>query len=76
MKTSFEKARYNICYVINSSENAISNYNKDIRSINKFNKGLGITNKDDRLKLSDKIMNQFIFKKNVEKQRKLRIGHV
>ena len=71
--TSFEKARYNICYVINSSENAISNYNKDIRSINKFNKGLGITNKDDRLKLSDKIMNQFIFKKNAERQRKLRI---
>ena len=72
--TSFEKARYNICYVINSSENAISNYNKDIRSINKFNKGLGIINKDfDKLKLSDKIMNQFIFKKNAERQRKLRI---
>ena len=72
--TSFEKARYNICYVVNASENAIKNYNKDIRSINKFNKGLGIINNDfDKMKLSDKLMNQFLFKKNAERQRKLRI---
>ena len=72
--TSFEKARYNICYVINSSKNAIINYNKDIRSINKFNKGLGIINNNfDKMNLADKFMNQFIFKKNAERQRKLRI---
>ena len=72
--TSFEKARYNICYVVNASENAIKNYNKDIKTINKFNKGLGIINKNfDKMKLSDKLMNQFLFKKNDERQRKLRI---
>ena len=71
--TSFEKARYNICYVINASENAISNYNKDIKTINKFNKGLGINNTFDKNNLSDKIMSQFIFKKNAERQRKMRI---
>jgi hypothetical protein len=72
--TSFEKARYNICYVINSSENAITNYNKDLRSINKFNKSLGITNNIfDKNHKPDKFMNQFIFKKNAERQRKMRI---
>ena len=72
--TSFEKARYNICYVINSSENAIDNFNKDIRSINKFNKSLGIINNSyEKNNLTDKFMNQFIFKKNAERQRKMRI---
>lgn len=71
---SFEKARYNICYVVNASENAIKNYNKDIRSISKFNKGLGIINNTfDKMNLRDKFMNQFIFKKNEERQRKIRI---
>ncbi len=71
---SFEKARYNICYVINSSENAITNYNKDLRSINKFNKSLGINHSIyDKNHPSDKFMNQFIFKKNAERQRKMRI---
>ena len=71
---SFEKARYNICYVVNASENAIKNYNKDIRSISKFNKGLGINNDTfDKINLRDKFMNQFIFKKNEERQRKIRI---
>ena len=71
--TSFEKARYNICYVVNASENAISNYNKDIRTINKFNKGLGINNSVDKKYLPDKLMSQFLFKKNAERQRKMRI---
>ena len=72
--TSFEKARYNICYVINSSENAINNYNKDVRAINKFNKSLGILNNAfEKSHLTDKLMNQFLFKKNAERQRKLRI---
>ena len=71
--TSFEKARFNMCYVINSTENAIANYNKDIRSINKFNKGLGIINNYNKKNLSEKIMNQFLFKKNAERQRRMRI---
>ena len=71
--TAFEKARYNICYCTNSSENALTNYNKDIRSINKFNKNLGIVNSTLEKNVYDKMMNQFFFKKNAERQRKLRI---
>jgi hypothetical protein len=71
--TAFEKARYNICYCTISSENALSNYNKDLRSINKFNKNLGIVNSTLEKNVYDKMMNQFYFKKNAERQRKLRI---
>ena len=71
--TAFEKARYNICYCTNSSENALTNYNKDLRSINKFNKNLGIVNSTLEKNVFDKMMNQFYFKKNAERQRKLRI---
>jgi hypothetical protein len=71
--SSFEKARYNICYVSNSSENALANYNKDLISINKFNKNLGIRNDSVEQNVYDKMMNQFIFKKNSERQRKIRI---
>jgi hypothetical protein len=71
--SSFEKARYNICYVSNSSENALANYNKDLISINKFNKNLGIKNNSVEQNVYDKMMNQFIFKKNSERQRKIRI---
>ena len=70
---SFEKARYNICYCVNSSENALTNYNIDLRSINIFNKNLGIVNNTIEKNVHDKMMNQFIFKKNAERQRKLRI---
>jgi hypothetical protein len=71
--TAFEKARYNICYCVNSSDNALTNYNKDLRSINKFNKNLGIVNTTLEKNVYDKMMNQFYFKKNAERQRKLRI---
>ena len=71
--TSFEKARYNICYVSNSSENALANYNKDLISINRFNKNLGIKDNSVTQNVYDKMMNQFIFKKNAERQRKIRI---
>ena len=70
---AFEKARYNMCYCVNSSENALTNYNKDLRSINKFNKNLGIVNSTLEKNAYDKMMNQFYFKKNAERQRKLRI---
>ena len=71
--SSFEKARYNICYVSNSSENALANYNRDLMSINKFNKNLGIKNNSVEQNVYEKMMNQFIFKKNSERQRKIRI---
>ena len=71
--TAFEKARYNICYCANSSNNALTNYNKDLRSINKFNKNLGIVNSSLEKNAYDKMMNQFYFKKNAERQRKIRI---
>ena len=71
--SSFEKARYNICYVSNSSENALANYNRDLMSINKFNKNLGIKNDSVEQNVYEKMMNQFIFKKNSERQRKIRI---
>ena len=74
--SSFEKARYNICYVSNSSENALENYNKDIISINKFNKNLGIKINSVEPNVYDKMMNQFIFKKNKERQRKIRIDEL
>ena len=65
-----QKARFNISYITSSSENALINYNADLNSIQKVRK--------DRLKtisvdLTIKMRNQFDFKKNAEKQRRLRI---
>ena len=72
--SSFEKARFNMIYVINSATNAIKYYDKDMNFINKFNKKMGIKNKIiQRNTLTNKIMNQFMFKKNPEKQKKLMI---
>ena len=51
----------------------MANYNKDLISINKFNKNLGIRNKSVEQNVYDKMMKQFIFKKNAERQRKIRI---
>ena len=66
----FQKARFNISHISLASENALTNYNSDIKNIQKMKK--------DRLKtisvdLTVKMRNQFDFKKNPEKQRRLRI---
>jgi hypothetical protein len=66
----FQKARFNLSYISLASENALTNYNADIKNIQKMKK--------DRLKtisvdLTVKMRIQFDFKKNPEKQRKLRI---
>ena len=66
----FQKARFNLSYITSSSENALINYNADLNSIQKIRR--------DKLKtlsvdLTVKMRNQFNFKKNAEKQRKLRI---
>ena len=42
-------------------------------SINRFNKNLGIKDNSVTQNVYDKMMNQFIFKKNAERQRKIRI---
>ena len=72
--SSFEKARYNMIYVINTSSNAIKYYEKDMNFINKFDHKLGINEKKNQRKLlTNKLMNQFFFKKNPERQKKLMI---
>ena len=64
-----EKARYNLSYVSTSSENAIKKYYSDIKFIQKI-----INEKGSKLNdLNLKMKKQFGFKKNEEKQRKLRI---
>ena len=66
----FQKARFNLSYVSSATENALINYNNDLKCIQKIKK--------ERLKtlsldLTEKMRNQFDFKKNAEKQRKIRI---
>ena len=66
----FEKARFNLSYIATSSLNAIKNYNNDIKYIQII--------KNDKeefhsIDVTEKMRNQFSFKKNDEKQRRLRI---
>ena len=65
-----EKARYNLSYVSTSSENSIKKYCEDIKFIQKIINEKDVSRSID---LSEKLRNQFGFKKNEEKQRKLRI---
>ena len=65
-----QKARFNLSYISSSSENAIINYNTDLKFIQKVKKDRSNT---ISLDLTEKLRNQFDFKKNVEKQRKIRI---
>ena len=71
--TSYEKARYNISYITNASKNAIENYKKDVKTLIKFNKEIGNNDENFEKEIVGKMQNQFIFKKNEERQRKLRI---
>ena len=67
---SFEKARYNMLYVINSASNAMNFYDKDMKFINQMNNKLGNKKKNlSRQLLTNKMMHQFMFKKNPERQR-------
>ena len=66
----FQKARFNLSYVASASENALKNYNNDLKCIQKMKKEKMTTLSVD---LTTKMRNQFDFKKNVEKQRKMRI---
>ena len=66
----FQKARFNLSYVSSSSENALIIYNNDLKSIKKIKKERFKTLSVD---ITQKMRNQFDFKKNAEKQRRLRI---
>lgn len=72
--SSYEKARYNMLYIINASTNAINHYDKDMKFINKLSNKMDSKKKIKRNKfITTKIMNQFAFKKNPERQKKLMI---
>ena len=65
-----ERARYNLSYVATSSENAFKNFSNDLKYIRKIINDKSISKSVD---LAQKMRDQFGFKKNAEKQRKLRI---
>lgn len=65
-----EKARYNLSYLSTSSQNAIKNYNEDLKYIQKISNDKRVSSSID---VTEKMSNQFAFKKNEEKQRRLRI---
>jgi len=65
-----EKARYNLSYLSTSSQNTIKNYNEDLKYIHKISCDKRVSSSID---VTEKMSNQFAFKKNDEKQRKLRI---
>ena len=66
----FQKARFNLSYCSSASENALKNYDNDLKSIKKIKKEKFKTISVD---LTVKMRNQFDFKKNAEKQRIMRI---
>ena len=64
-----EKARYNISYINNSSENAFDIFNKDLNIINRLKGQNNIVIK----KLDEKLRENYSFKNNNEKQKEKRI---
>lgn len=75
--TILEKARYNISSVIMRANNAMNNYKSDMNLIEKMlkvQKREYLLNKEPE-NLTDKMRNQFIFKKNDERQRIIRINN-
>ena len=70
-----EKARYDISSAISCAENSISNYENDIQLVNKILKTEHKEEKfkKERVNLTDKLRAQFVFKKNKERQRIIRI---
>ena len=73
--TILEKARYNISSVISNAENSIANYENDIKLVDKIlqNEHKAKQFKKERVNLTDKLRAQFVFKKNGERQRIIRI---
>jgi len=65
-----EKTRFNLGYLATSSKNAIKNYKNDVKYIQKMSNENRVFKSID---VTEKMSNQFAFKKNDEKQRRLRI---
>jgi len=65
-----EKARFNLSYLATSSKNALKNYNNDLKYIQKMSNDNKVFESID---VTEKMRSQFAFKKNDEKQRRLRI---
>ena len=65
-----EKARFNLSYLATSSKNALKNYNDDLKYIRKMSNDNKVF---EAIDVTEKMRSQFAFKKNDEKQRKLRI---
>jgi hypothetical protein len=65
-----EKTRFNLGYLATSSKNAIKNYKNDVKYIQKMSNDNRVFKSID---VTEKMSNQFAFKKNDEKQRRLRI---
>ena len=65
-----EKARFNLSYLATSSKNALKNYNNDLKYIQKMSNDNKVF---EAIDVTEKMRSQFAFKKNDEKQRKLRI---
>ena len=75
--TLLEKARYNVSFVVMRGKNAVINYNKDVKIIEKMLKEqrkepFEVKEKEE---LMEKMRKQFLFKKNEERQRLLRIAN-
>ena len=72
--SAFERVRYDICYVINSAENALSNYNKEVNIIKRLNQESSNNKKYSGNNSYSKT--KYISNKNIERQKKLRIDTV
>ena len=83
--TILEKGRFDISKVISSGENAIKLYENDLKLIDKVLKTEHVNDDEEndkykfeapkKMNLTDKLRAQFVFKKNEERQRIIRINN-
>ena len=72
--SAFERIRYNICFAINAAENALNNYNKDIKIIKRLNQES--TNNKKYVNYCSYDKKKFISNKIIDRQKKIRIDNV
>ena len=84
--TILEKGRFDISKIISSGENAMKLYENDLKLIDKVLKSEHVNDNDEdnnkykfeapkKMNLTDKLRAQFVFKKNEERQRIIRINN-
>ena len=84
--TILEKGRFDISKIISSGENAMRLYENDLKLIDKVLKTEHVNDNDEdnnkykfeapkKMNLTDKLRAQFVFKKNEERQRIIRINN-